>query len=103
MATLENGTMSRYLVSAAAAAVLGLAAFTAPATADPNVGFSVNVGGGGYHDGYYAPRYNSYYHAPRPGVRVYTGRSAYREDCSTKKVTTWKNGVKRVKVVKTCD
>jgi hypothetical protein len=81
--------MNKYLVSAALAAVIGAAAFTAPASAQVGVGISVGPQGG-YHDGrrYDGPRhYNS-----GPAVRVYSGRAAYRNDCYTKRVVKFRNG-----------
>jgi len=91
--------MTKYLISAACAAVLGVAAFAAPASADPNVGFSVNVGGGGYHDGHHRYRGDRYSH--RPGVRVYSGRSSYRH-CDERRIVKWRNGRKIVRVVRDC-
>jgi hypothetical protein len=92
--------MTKYLVSAACVAVLGMTAFAAPASADPNIGFGISVGGDGHrhhrrHDGYYGHHYG-------PGVRVYTGRSSYR-DCDTKRVVKWRNGRKIVRVIRDCD
>lgn len=91
--------MTKYLVSAAVAAVMGAAAFATPSAAQ--VGFSVNVGPDRpyYGYGYDGPRY---YHS-RPGVRVYSGRSAYRDDCRTKRVVKWRNGQKIVTTRRVCD
>ena len=91
--------MTRYLVSAAVAAVIGAAAFATPSAAQ--VGFSVNVGPDRpYHGyGYDGPRY---YHS-RPGVRVYSGRSAYRDDCYSKRTVKWRNGQKIVTTRRVCD
>lgn len=98
--------MTKYLVSAALAAAIGAATFAAPASADPNVGFSINVGPDRPHYGYgySGPRYYHsgprYYHSP--GVRVYTGRSSY-EDCRTVVRKKWVNG-KRIETRKRiCD
>ncbi len=91
--------MTKYLVSAALAAVIGAAAFASPASAQ--VGIGIDVGPrGGYHDGYYGgPRhYNS-----GPGVRVYSGRSAYRADCYTKRTVKFRNGRKIVTERRICD
>lgn len=87
--------MTRYLVSTAAAAVLGIAAFAPPASADPDVGFSFSLGDRGHR--HYDRDY--YY---EPGVRVYSGRSSYR-DCDTKRVVKWRNGKKIVRTVRDCD
>ena len=96
--------MTKYLVSAAAAAVLGLTAIAAtPAAAQ--VGFSVNVGDG-YHGGhrYHGDRYYGHrYYGYRPGVRVYTGRSSYYDDCRTKRTVKWRNGKKIVTTKRICD
>lgn len=88
--------MTKYLLTAAAAAALGISAFAAPAAAQ--VGFSVNVGPDRHYD-HYGPHY---YHRS-PGVRVYTGRNAYRDDCRTKRTVKWRNGKKIVKTVRDCD
>jgi hypothetical protein len=89
--------MTKYLVSAACAAVLGVSAFAAPASADPNIGFSIGVNDGYHHrDRHYGHRYYG------PGVRVYSGRSSYR-DCDTKRVVKWRNGKKIVRVIRDCD
>lgn len=94
--------MTKFLISAACAAVLGVAAFAAPASADPNVGFSFSVGDSHrnhYRHGYYGHRYYGH----RPAVRVYTGRSAYRDDCYTKRTVKWRNGRKIVRTTRICD
>jgi hypothetical protein len=92
--------MTKYLVSAALAAVIGAAAFTAPASAQVGIGVNVGPGynhGGGYYGG---PRhYNS-----GPAVRVYTGRSAYRaDDCFTKRTVKYRNGRKIVTERQVCN
>jgi hypothetical protein len=91
--------MNKYLVSAALAAVIGVGAFTAPASAQVGIGVNVGPGyhrGGGYYDG---PRhYNS-----GPGVRVYTGRAAYRDDCFTKRTVKFRNGRKIVTERRICN
>ena len=89
--------MTRFLVSAACAAVLGAAAFATPASADPNVGFGISIG-----DNDYRQHHRHYRHDHRPGVRVYTGRSSYR-DCDTRRIVKWRNGRKIVRVVRDCD
>ena len=91
--------MTRYLVSAALAAVLGAAAFATPSAAQVGIGINVGPDRPHYGYGYDGPRY---YH-PRPGVRVYTGRSAYRDDCVTKRTVKWRNGKKIVRTVRDCD
>jgi hypothetical protein len=90
--------MTKYLVSAAVAAVIGAAAFTSPAAAQ--VGVSIGVGEPGYHhrDRYYGDRYHR-----APGVTVYSGRSAYRDDCRTRRTTVWENGRKITRTVRTCN
>ena len=96
--------MIKYLVSAAAAAVLSISAFAAaPAAAQ---GFGVSVG---VNDGYRGDRHhyghNRHYrhHGYGPGVRVYSGRSAYRDDCYTKRTVKWRNGRKIVRETRICD
>lgn len=91
--------MTKYLVSAAVAAIVSVAAFAAPASAQ---GFSIGVNAGGdrYHDGY---RGDGYGYRHRPGVRVYSGRSAYRGDCYTKQTVKWRNGKKIITERRICD
>lgn len=89
--------MTKYLVSAACIAVLGMTAFAAPASADPDIGFGINIGGDGYH---HHRHYRHHHYGP--GVRVYTGRSSYR-DCDTRRVVKWRNGRKIVRVIRDCD
>jgi hypothetical protein len=91
--------MTKYLISAAAAAIVAVGAFATPAAAQ-GVGFSVGVGSdrpyyGG--DRYYGERHH------RPGVRVYSGRSSYRDDCYTKRTVKWRNGRKIVTERRICD
>ena len=94
--------MTKYLVSAAAAAVLGLSALAAtPAAAQ--VGFSVNVGDGHHGHRYYGHRNYGYGHGYRPGIRVYSGRSSYRDDCYTKRTVKYRNGRKIVTTKRICD
>jgi hypothetical protein len=99
--------MNKYLVSAALAAVIGAAAFTAPASAQ--VGVGINVGPqGGYHDGYHGGYQGGYYNGPRrynsgPSVRVYSGRAAYRDDCYTKRTVKFRNGRKVVTERRICN
>jgi hypothetical protein len=88
--------MTKYLVSAAVAAVVATAAFTAPASAQ--VGLSVDVG-----NGYYGEGHHRHYRHHAPGVRVYTGRSAYRDDCYTKRVVKWRHGKKIIRETRVCD
>ncbi len=90
--------MTKYLVSAAVAAVIGAAAFTSPAAAQ--VGVSIGVGSPGYHDGYRGDRR---YYRQDPGVTVYSGRSAYRDDCRTRRTTVWENGRKITRTVRRCN
>jgi hypothetical protein len=95
--------MTKYLVSAAIAAVISAAAFTAPASAQ---GVSIGIGSGGYHDGYRGDRYrgDGYGYGHRPGVRVYSGRAAYRgDDCYTKRTVKWRNGRKIITERRICD
>jgi hypothetical protein len=96
--------MTKYLVSAAAAAIVSVAAFAAPASAQ---GFSVGVNAGpGYHDGYRGDGYRGdgyRYRQPAPAVRVYTGRNAYRGDCYTKQTVKWRNGKKIIRETRICD
>jgi hypothetical protein len=96
--------MNKYLVSAALAAVIGAAAFIAPASAQVGVGINVGPQGGyngGHHRGYYnnGPRhYNS-----GPVVRVYSGRAAYRDDCYTKRTVKFRHGQKVVTERRICN
>jgi hypothetical protein len=88
--------MTKFLVSAAAAAIVSVAAFAVPASAQ---GVSIGVGvNDGYHGGHHY-RHHDY----RPGVRVYSGRSAYRNDCHTKRVVKWRNGKKIIRETRVCD
>lgn len=89
--------MTKYLVSAAAAALVSVAAFAAPASAQ---GVSIGVG---VNDGYYGHGHHYRHHDYRPGVRVYSGRSAYRDDCYTKRVVKWRNGKKIIRETRVCD
>jgi hypothetical protein len=91
--------MTKYLVSAAVAAVFGVAAFSVPASAQ---GVSIGIGG---DRPYYGDRhhYRGHHSDYRPGVRVYTGRSAYRDDCYTKRTVKWRNGRKVVVERRICD
>ena len=90
--------MIKYLVSAVLGALICAAAFTSPAAAQ--VGVGIDIGGGRdryYDDRYEGDRYN------RPGVRVYSGRSAYEDDCYTRRTTRWVNGRRVVRDVRVCD
>jgi hypothetical protein len=87
--------MTKYLVSAAIAAVISAAAFTAPASAQ-----CISIGVGNDRP-YYGHGYNRH-HAP--GVRVHAGRNAYRgDDCYTKRTVKWRNGRKIITERRICD
>jgi hypothetical protein len=90
--------MTKYLVSAAVGAVIAAGAFTAPASAQ---GISLSIGEQRpyYGYGYQQPRY--YNHGP--AVRVYSGRSSYRnDDCYMKRTVKWRNGKKIVRETEVC-
>jgi uncharacterized membrane protein len=95
--------MTKYLVSAAAAAIVAVSAFSAPASAQ-SFSVGVNAGhdrpyyGGGYRgDGYRGDGYRS-----GPGVTIRTGRSSYRE-CYTKQTVKYRNGRKIITERQICD
>ena len=94
--------MTKFLVSAAAAAIVSVAAFAAAPASAQGVGISVGVNDGYHgHRPYY--RHHGYGHGYRPGVRVYAGRSSYRDDCYTKRTVKWRNGKKIVTERRICD
>ncbi|BCJ89463.1 hypothetical protein IZ6_01980 [Terrihabitans soli] len=92
--------MNKYLVSAAAAAIVSIAAFAAPASAQ---GVSIGINAG--HDRPYYGQGHGYRHYGygAPGVRVYSGRSSYRGDCYTKQTVKWRNGKKIITERRICD
>jgi len=105
--------MTKYLASAALAA-LGAATFASPAAAQ--VAIDIGVGGDGYYDdSYYDDSYygNRFYGDPyygdrdyrsgRPGVRVYIGRSATRDDCYDRRSVRWIDGRRFVRTVRVCE
>jgi hypothetical protein len=95
--------MNKYLVSAAVAAtVVAAAAFAVPASAQ-GVGLSVGVNDGYYGGGRGYGQGHHYGHRPAPGIRVYSGRSSYRDDCHTKRVVKWRHGKKIIRETRVCD
>lgn len=93
--------MTKYLVSAAAAAIFSVATFAAAPASAQGVGISVGVNDGYHGSRHY--RHDGYRYGHRPGVRVYSGRSAYRDDCYTKRTVKWRNGRKIVRETRICD
>ncbi len=101
--------MTKYLAWAALAA-LGCAAFAPPAAAQ--IGIDIGVGGDPYYgDPYYdGPYYDDRYYGDRyygdpyyPGVRVYIGPSAFREDCYDHRSVRWIDGRRFVRTVRVCE
>ncbi len=96
--------MTKYLASAALAALIGAAAFTSPAAAQ--VGIDLGVGGDRYYDDRYdGDRYDRDrdYRPGRPGVRIYSGRSATRDECYERRSVRWINGRRVVRTTRVCD
>ncbi|MFC5069853.1 hypothetical protein [Flaviflagellibacter deserti] len=93
--------MTKYLITAAFAGLVGVAAFTGPAAAQVSFGIGV---GPDYRDRYYDDRYyGDRYYRRGPGVTVYSGRSAYRDDCRTRRTTRWVDGRRVTRTVRVCD
>jgi hypothetical protein len=57
----------------------------------------------GYRGDGYRGHGHHYGHGYRPGVRVYSGRNSYRNDCYTKRTVKWRNGKKIVRETRICD
>ncbi len=91
--------MTKFLASAALAALIGAAAFTSPAAAQ--VSIDLGVGGDRYNDDRdYGDRD---YRSGRPGVPVYSGRSVTREECYDRRSVRWVNGRRVVRTVRVCE
>jgi len=88
--------MIKVLAPAAFAVMIGFGAFAAPASAQ---GVSISVGS---DRPYYGERhYHRHHH--RPGVRIYSGRSSYVDNCRTRRTERWVNGRRVIRTVRVCD
>jgi hypothetical protein len=101
---LEGSTMTKYLASAAVAALIGTAAFASPAAAQVDI--DLGVGGDRYGDDRYdgdRDYGDRDYRSGRPGVRIYSGRNATRGECYDRRSVRWVNGRRVVRTVRVCE